>query len=219
MLDPTRRSRHRHRRSARDRPSGDVHVRQSGGSAAPRPARGADRRQLARQLATARPVRSSCLQRASCLPHACSAPARHRDRGARRRAADGTTPSCSTTRRSRATRRGASKALSISLLDVTARDDGEPTRIQRELDDSVSLLRATLDSTADGMLVVDSAGASRLQREVSPDVAHPPVDHGDADDARAIAFVLDQINDPDKFVRVTNALYAIRMRRATTSSS
>jgi diguanylate cyclase (GGDEF)-like protein/PAS domain S-box-containing protein len=81
-------------------------------------------------------------------------------------------------------------------------------RSQRELEESLSLQRATLESTADGILVVDRVGKIvsfntrfremwRLPEEI--------IDSGDDD--RAIAFVCDQLRDPTTFVRKINQLY------------
>ncbi len=72
-----------------------------------------------------------------------------------------------------------------------------------------SLLLATLEATADGILVVDRAGKIvrfnqrfarlwKLPREI--------LDSGDDD--RAIAYVLSQLKDPDAFVDKVRALYA-----------
>jgi diguanylate cyclase (GGDEF)-like protein/PAS domain S-box-containing protein len=73
---------------------------------------------------------------------------------------------------------------------------------------AVSLLEATLQSTADGILVVDREGSFvsfndefvrmwRIPREV--------VETGD--DERALAFVVDQVAEPDSFIKKIRELY------------
>ncbi|HET9728352.1 MAG TPA: EAL domain-containing protein [Acidimicrobiia bacterium] len=85
----------------------------------------------------------------------------------------------------------------------------ERDRAERETRNSLSLLSATLDATADGILVVDREGVIttfntrfaemwRLARDV--------LDAGD--DAAAIRVSLDQLRDPDAFVAKINELYA-----------
>lgn len=93
---------------------------------------------------------------------------------------------------------------------IPERRRGVPDRRnRRELEHTISLLRATLESTADGILVVDREGriVSFNRRFVEmwriPDSILQP-----RDDDRAIAFVLDQLKDPDEFVARVKALYA-----------
>jgi diguanylate cyclase (GGDEF)-like protein/PAS domain S-box-containing protein len=81
-------------------------------------------------------------------------------------------------------------------------------RSQRELEESLSLQRATLESTADGILVVDRRGDMVSFNQRFKEMWHLPdeiVDSGDGD--RAIAFVCDQLRDPTTFVRKINQLY------------
>jgi PAS domain S-box-containing protein len=80
---------------------------------------------------------------------------------------------------------------------------------EAELERSLSLLRGTLESTADGILVVDGAGriVTYNQRFVAmwriPDEVV-----ASRDDDRAIAFVLDQLTDPAGFQAKIKELYA-----------
>jgi PAS domain S-box-containing protein len=80
--------------------------------------------------------------------------------------------------------------------DVSAR-----TRVQRELDHSVSLLRATLDAAAEGILVVDHEGRIRVFNEKFVDMWRIPQSIMDLrDDDRAVAYVLDQVENKDVFL-------------------
>jgi signal transduction histidine kinase len=74
---------------------------------------------------------------------------------------------------------------------------------------ALSLLEATLESTADGVLVVGLDGRITLQNQqfvrmwrIPPDVV------ANGDDARALRFVIDQLKDPDGFLRKVQELYA-----------
>jgi diguanylate cyclase (GGDEF)-like protein/PAS domain S-box-containing protein len=84
----------------------------------------------------------------------------------------------------------------------------ERERSERELEESLSLQRATLESTADGILVVGREGQivsfNRRFKEMwrlSDDIVDS------ADDDRAISFVCDQLVDPTSFVRKVGQLY------------
>ena len=94
------------------------------------------------------------------------------------------------------------------LKQMLAGELEERKRSQSELKASLSLYKATLESTADGLLVVDLEGKivsynSRFQTmwRIPDEVL------GSGDDDRAIAFVLDQLASPEKFVRKVQQLY------------
>jgi PAS domain S-box-containing protein len=73
---------------------------------------------------------------------------------------------------------------------------------------SLSLLRATLDSTADGILVVDTMGAVAGHNQKFLDLWGIPAEMADArDDRKMIAYVLDQLKDPGSFTRKIGQLY------------
>ncbi len=77
-----------------------------------------------------------------------------------------------------------------------------------ELEESLSLLRATLESTADGILVVDQNGRiiTFNQRFVEMwRIPKPIIDS--RDDSQALAFVLDQLKDPEGFLSKVQELY------------
>jgi len=78
----------------------------------------------------------------------------------------------------------------------------ERERSRRELEESLSLQRATLESTADGILVVGRDGRMVSFNQRFKEMWHLPdevVESGDND--RSIAFVCDQLVDPTSFVR------------------
>ena len=90
------------------------------------------------------------------------------------------------------------------LRDITDRRNAEA-----ELRGTLSLLTATLESTADGILVVDLAGRIvSLNRKFAAMWRIPQEILESRDDDRAIAFVLSQLRDPDAFVAKVRELYA-----------
>ncbi|HEU4912767.1 MAG TPA: EAL domain-containing protein [Actinomycetes bacterium] len=74
---------------------------------------------------------------------------------------------------------------------------------------SLSLLEATLESTADGILVVDAAGRIVGHNQKFRQMWRIPQELLDSrDDDRVITSVLDQLVDPDGFVAEVRRLYA-----------
>jgi diguanylate cyclase (GGDEF)-like protein/PAS domain S-box-containing protein len=94
------------------------------------------------------------------------------------------------------------------IKELLDRQLAEKRRSQRELEALLSLQQATLESTADGILVVDREGkivsSNRRFKEMwrLPDEV---LEGGD--DEAAIAFVLDQLIEPESFVRKIEQLY------------
>jgi len=91
----------------------------------------------------------------------------------------------------------------VNAIDITERKQANES-----LEQSVSLLRATLDSTADGILVVDLKGhiVSFNQRFI--ELWRIPVSViGSRDDNRALTFVLHLLKDPDQFLKKVRNLY------------
>ena len=84
---------------------------------------------------------------------------------------------------------------------ISAHDASAQVAAEHELSDALSLLTATLDSTADGILVVDNDGAitgfnrrfSEIWRIAADFVAV-------GDDSSKLAFVLDQLLNPQTFL-------------------
>jgi len=88
--------------------------------------------------------------------------------------------------------------------DITERKRAEEAAAR-----SVSLLKATLESTADGLLVVDPEGRIASYNEEFVRMWRIPrsvMESGD--DSEAIAFVLDQLTDPGAFESKIGELYA-----------
>jgi PAS domain S-box-containing protein len=88
------------------------------------------------------------------------------------------------------------------------RDITERRRAEAELRGTLSLLSATLESTADGILVVDQSGKIvSLNRRFADMWRIPQEILESRDDDRAIGFVLSQLRDPDPFVAKVRELY------------
>ncbi|HLF16445.1 MAG TPA: histidine kinase dimerization/phospho-acceptor domain-containing protein, partial [Candidatus Thermoplasmatota archaeon] len=104
--------------------------------------------------------------------------------------------------------------LCASAATMTAWRFSEEARMKSEqanleMGQAVSLLGATLESTADGILVVDTAG--RIANHNQPFAIMwgiPKEILAARDDDKAIAFVLDQLKDPAAFVAKVRELYA-----------
>ncbi|HEX8953328.1 MAG TPA: PAS domain S-box protein, partial [Polyangia bacterium] len=91
-------------------------------------------------------------------------------------------------------------------VDITERERAEDASAQ-----SASLLRATLEATTDGILVVDDQGRIVDYNQRFVELWRIPADVLDArDDARAIAVAVEQLRDPDAFVAKVRALYQER---------
>jgi diguanylate cyclase (GGDEF)-like protein/PAS domain S-box-containing protein len=100
-------------------------------------------------------------------------------------------------------------AVVIALREHGEREIAARRKAARELERSLSMLQATLESTADGILVVDAGGRMvsfnrkfvemwRIAEEVATS----------RDDGAAIGFMLDQLTDPDQFISKVEELYA-----------
>jgi diguanylate cyclase (GGDEF)-like protein/PAS domain S-box-containing protein len=87
--------------------------------------------------------------------------------------------------------------------DITVR-----RRAEEELNKSLSLLHATLESTADGILVVDLDGRIVSSNRKFLDLWSIPEEMLVAgDDQQALAFVIDQLQDPEVFLNKVKKLY------------
>jgi two-component system cell cycle sensor histidine kinase/response regulator CckA len=96
-------------------------------------------------------------------------------------------------------------------LITFAHDVTEYNHARRVLEQTISLQQATLESTADGLLVVDTEGRMVSHNRKFAEMWRIPaavLDSGD--DRTAIAYVLDQLKDPAQFLSKVQELYAQR---------
>jgi diguanylate cyclase (GGDEF)-like protein/PAS domain S-box-containing protein len=97
------------------------------------------------------------------------------------------------------------RALVYSIVyDVTAR-----VRAETEMRRAISILQSTLESTADGILVIDRQGKIISYNQRFAQLWRiPKVILDSREDARALAHVVDQLKDPDAFMNKVKELYA-----------
>jgi PAS domain S-box-containing protein len=95
-------------------------------------------------------------------------------------------------------------AVAGIVTDITERKQAEAAQ-QR----MVSILQATLESTADGLLVVDLEGRiTGYNQQFTRLWRIPEAILSTRDDSQVLAFVLDQFNDPEAFLSKVRQLYA-----------
>jgi PAS domain S-box-containing protein len=91
------------------------------------------------------------------------------------------------------------------IEDITARK-----RAERDREQIISLLKATLESTADGIMVVDSSGKIANYNQRFPQMWRIPESILAArDDNQALDYVLGQLVDPQGFMAKVQELYAM----------
>jgi PAS domain S-box-containing protein len=90
-----------------------------------------------------------------------------------------------------------------------AQDITDSKKASEELMANLSLLDSTIESTADGILVVDSKGKIVKCNQKFMQMWRIPDEIIETrDDGKALAFVLDQLKDPDGFLSKVKELYA-----------
>jgi len=90
-----------------------------------------------------------------------------------------------------------------------SREIKERKQFENELEKSLSLLRATLESTGDGILVVNNEGKILDFNKKFLDMWNiPQAVIESQDDNKAISYVLKMLKDPDEFVEKVNWLYS-----------
>jgi diguanylate cyclase (GGDEF)-like protein/PAS domain S-box-containing protein len=92
---------------------------------------------------------------------------------------------------------------------ILGRDMREQKDAEREVRKAVTLLESTLDSTADGILVIGDGGRVLTYNQRFVEMWRIPPELLEASDDRGlIVCVLDQLLDPDHFLRTIDTLYA-----------
>ena len=94
-------------------------------------------------------------------------------------------------------------ARHVMIQDITERKQAEDA-----LKDSVSLLHATIDSTADGILVVDHSGKIALYNQKFVDMWNVPTELlAKKDDEPVLNLILSKVKNPDSFLKKVLFLY------------
>lgn len=100
--------------------------------------------------------------------------------------------------------------MTVVARDITKqREDWEALKhAEEEAEKTLSLLRATLESTADGILVVDTQRKiATFNRQFTKLWRIPDNVMATRDDNQALTFVLNQLKEPDKFLAKVKELY------------
>ncbi len=98
-----------------------------------------------------------------------------------------------------------------------ARDISDRVAARQALEQQEALLRATLDATADGILVIGAAGQVLSANRRFMELWHIPEELlATHEDAKLQAYVLDQLADPDAFLREVDRLYRSEERTLDT---
>lgn len=101
---------------------------------------------------------------------------------------------------------GTIKGVIGVALDITRQK-----RTERELQKSFSLLRATLDSAAEGILVVDERGKIANFNDSFVEMWHVPADIVQTrDEDRLLGFLLETVEDPGDFAKKVMGLHSRR---------
>jgi PAS domain S-box-containing protein len=96
----------------------------------------------------------------------------------------------------------------ILCYDGTVEDITEKRKAEKELISSLSILNASLDSTADGILIVDGKGGIiKWNRKFSDMWKLPDNVLNTHDDNAAINHILNELTDPENFLSIIKELY------------
>ncbi len=96
----------------------------------------------------------------------------------------------------------------VKITDSLLAELSNLKNLDAALKKSVSLLKAVIESTADGILVVDQSGKIVHSNEKFTQMWNLPESIMTAgEDAKAIAFVLEQLKSPEKFLKKVGELY------------
>lgn len=94
------------------------------------------------------------------------------------------------------------------ILQATVRDISERKRVENELRNKKALLEAQLNSTPDGILIVDSSGKKIIQNQQTVDIWKIPRHVAeDPDDEQQLRHVMQMTTDPDQFAERVKHLY------------
>ncbi len=94
--------------------------------------------------------------------------------------------------------------FAVILSDITSRK-----KIENELIEKTSLLNAQINSSIDGILVVDFEGKKIIQNQRCIDLWKIPKDIADInDDSKQLEYVKNRTVDPEKFIEKTKYLYS-----------
>ena len=97
------------------------------------------------------------------------------------------------------------------LIAGVCQDVTEIRKAERDLARSVSLHEATLEATADGILVVDNDGRTVSWNQAFAEMWRIPQDIvTEGEDEKMLAYVLEQLRDPDAFLSRVRDLYSSR---------
>jgi PAS domain S-box-containing protein len=101
--------------------------------------------------------------------------------------------------------------FAASMADILSRVMEECKRrdAEKDLEKSISLLRATFESTADGILVVDRAGKMvSFNHKFTEMWRLPESITARREDSQALAFAMDQLKNPEGFLAKVRELYS-----------
>jgi len=92
---------------------------------------------------------------------------------------------------------------------IIGRDMRDRKRAEREVLHAVTLLQSTLDSTADGILVIGDGSRIVSYNQRFVEMWHiPPLVMESGDDRRALQYIVEQLLVPDEFISSVDALSA-----------